>query len=43
MADRWDRGLPPPRDPPGWLITTLCGLLLAALAWIWIAYTNTRI
>ncbi|MEA5123296.1 hypothetical protein [Xanthomonas floridensis] len=43
MADHWDRGLPPQRDPPGWLIATLCGLLLAALALIWITYTNTRI
>ncbi|WP_435014681.1 hypothetical protein [Xanthomonas arboricola] len=43
MADRWDRGLPPASDPPGWLITALCGLLLAVLAWIWITYTNTRV
>jgi len=41
VTDRWDRGLPP-RDPPGWLITALCGVLLAVLAWIWITYTNTR-
>ncbi|MBB3832544.1 hypothetical protein FHR55_000710 [Xanthomonas arboricola] len=43
MADRWDRGLPPASDPPGWLIVALCGVLLSALAWIWITYSNTRI
>ncbi|WP_415916311.1 hypothetical protein SE336_15940 [Xanthomonas arboricola] len=43
MADHWDRGLPPPPDPPGWLITALCGLLLALLACIWISYINARI
>ncbi|WP_267884351.1 hypothetical protein [Xanthomonas citri] len=43
MSERWDRGLPPVPDPPGWLIAALCGVLLAALAWIWITYTNTRV
>jgi len=31
-TDKWDRGLPPAGDPPGWLIAALCLGLLAVLA-----------
>ncbi|MGL0786542.1 hypothetical protein [Xanthomonas translucens] len=40
MTDRWNRGLPPAGDPPGWLVAALCVALLAALAWLWADLSN---